>query len=143
MDPQPEKIAAMLATDPRYGWEAYQFAREALEFTQARLGRRVEDGRPPTEEQHLSARELSQGLRDLAAERYGPLAGAVLRKLNIESTGDIGEIVWNLVTCGLLLKSKNDRKEDFDDLFDLQASLRNMELIYDGQDEFRSEISDR
>ena len=145
LDPMQEKITAMLDGDARYGWEAYQFAREALEYTQKRLGRRVQGQGPPTEEQHLSALELSEGLRDLAAERYGPLAGAVLRNLAIDNTSDIGEIVWNLVNCGLLLKSKKDRKEDFQELFDLQASLRNMELIHDGKDEYRSvlEVNDQ
>ena len=135
-----EKIAAMLAQDPRYGWEAYQFVQDALQHTQDLLGRRVPGDAEPGDEHHLTARELCEGLGHLGAERYGPLAGAVLSNSGIETTEDIGEIVWNMVNCGFLLKSERDRKEDFQDLFNLRELFLHVDLVPEGGDEFRSVI---
>jgi uncharacterized repeat protein (TIGR04138 family) len=128
MSQRRHKIAELLVKDSRYEWEAYQFIEEALQYTQQSLGRTVTPGEEPTDAQHLTARELCNGLRDLAAERWGPLAGAVLREMRVRTSDDVGELVWNLVTSGLLLKSEKDRKEDFQGLVDFSQAFKDLDL---------------
>ena len=50
--------------EPRYDERAYLFVLAALEFCQQRL----------TERRHLTGRELAEGCRDLALQRYGVIA---------------------------------------------------------------------
>lgn len=137
MDKRKEKIVQLLAADPRFGWEAYLFIEEAVQHTQATLGRQLKEGQDePGEDHHLSARELCNGIRDLAMERYGPLAGAVVKQLGIRETKDVGDLVWNMVEHELLIKSDSDQKEDFRDLFDLREEFSKLDLTLDGDEDF-------
>jgi uncharacterized repeat protein (TIGR04138 family) len=125
-----EAIARVVASDARYDFDAYQFLFEALEYTrtrrdearlkEARSGRR----KPPAPEaeapfiHHLTGRELSEGARDLALTRYGPLAAMILAGWGVRSTSDLGNIVYNLIASGEMEKTPEDAREDFDDVYD-------------------------
>jgi uncharacterized repeat protein (TIGR04138 family) len=93
---------------PRYHETAYLFVLSGLHYTLERLG----------ESRHITGRELTEGCRDLALERYGPLARSVLEYWGIRSTRDVGEIVFALVECGILVKQDNDRLGDFEAVYD-------------------------
>ena len=113
-------LEPLLERDPRYPREAYDFLMEALSFTQRRLGR------PPTAneaEQHVSARELLTGFCDHVVAEFGLLAPTVFRLWGIEGTGDIGNLVFNLIEIDALTGQPGDRREDFDDVFDLTQEL--------------------
>src|SRR3970040_956592 len=90
---------------PRYQESAYLFILSALHHVLAKL----EDPR------HMSGRELTFGVRDLALERFGPLARTVLEHWGVRSTTDVGALVFALVECGILIKQDEDRPEDFRD----------------------------
>jgi uncharacterized repeat protein (TIGR04138 family) len=75
------------------------------------------------EPRHISGRELTLGVRDLAIERFGPLARTVLEHWGIRSTTDVGAIVFALVDCGVLIKQEEDRPEDFKDVFDFDEAF--------------------
>jgi len=111
--------------DSRYCYEAYEFLFESLAHTQERLGRTPPDNpdQPPGPEYHVSGPELVEGFLDLAKQRFGRLARVVLRLWGINNTGDIGEIVFNLINGELLSKNENDSKSDFNSLFDLDEVL--------------------
>lgn len=94
--------------EARYDERAYLWVLAALEFCQQRL----------TERRHLTGRELAEGCRDLALQRYGVLAREVLAHWGVHDTTDIGEIVFTLVEVGLLMKQPNDTREDFIGVFD-------------------------
>jgi len=96
--------------EPRFHEHAYLFVLSALEFCQARL----------TERRHISGRELAEGCRDLALERYGVLARLVLEYWGITSTADLGDVVFTLVDLGLLLSQPTDSREDFAAVFDFE-----------------------
>jgi uncharacterized repeat protein (TIGR04138 family) len=98
---------------PAYHDTAYLFVLSALQFTIERMG----------EPRHISGRELSEGARDLALARWGPLARSVLEYWGIRSTRDLGEIVFALVECGVLVRREEDSKADFDELFDFRESF--------------------
>lgn len=97
--------------EQRYDERAYLFVLAALEFCQQRL----------PERRHLTGRELAEGCRDLALERYGVLAREVLSHWGVRDSRDIGEVVFTLVHEGLLMSQPTDSKEDFIDAVDLAA----------------------
>ena len=59
-------------------------------------------------------------VRDLALARYGLMARTVLEHWGIHSTDDLGEIVFAMVDCGVLIKREEDRLEDFRGLYDFE-----------------------
>ena len=48
------------------------------------------------------------------------MARLVLDRMGIRATSDIGEIVYNMIRIGEMRKSKSDRREDFDDVYDFE-----------------------
>lgn len=111
--------------DQRFSYEAYEFLFESLAHTQERLGRTPPENpdKPPGPEYHVSGQELVEGFLDLAKQRFGRLARVVLQLWGINSTGDIGEVVFNLINGELLSKNENDSIADFQNLFNLDDVL--------------------
>jgi uncharacterized repeat protein (TIGR04138 family) len=79
------------------------------------------------EPRHISGRELAEGVRGLALERYGPMARTVLEHWGIHATEDLGCVVFALVEQGILIGQDDDRLEDFTDVFDFEEAF---ELSY-------------
>ena len=98
---------------PRYHETAYLFILSALHHVLEAL----------PEPRHISGRELAEGVRDLALQRYGPMARTVLEHWGIEETADVGAIVFALVEAGVLLKQDDDSPRDFESLFDFQEAF--------------------
>ena len=98
---------------PRYHETAYLFVLSALHHVLAGL----------PEPRHISGRELADGARDLAIQRFGPMARTVLEHWGIERTADMGEIVFALVEAGILLKQDDDSPRDFDALYDFEEAF--------------------
>jgi len=126
-----DPFAELLKRDRRYRYEAYQFVEAGLAYAQDVLGmgrpepvqgRRLRDieGRAV---RHVSGQELCWSLRELAHRQYGLLAKLVLANWGIRSTGDFGEIVFNLIRVGKMTKSDRDRRADFEDVYDFQEML--------------------
>ena len=101
-------LEPVIARDPRYKPEAYVFVHDALGHTWSRLEQR----------RHVTGRELLDGIRDLALQRYGRMAKAVLNSWGVKTTDDIGAIVFNLVNAGFLSRTEEDRIEDFHKVYD-------------------------
>ncbi len=111
----------ILPRDPRYELAAYLFVHEALEYTVRALGRNA-PGLTPAQ-RHVSGQELLNGMREYAAQMFGPLAPAVFRSWRVRRTEDFGEIVFNLVEHGLLGKTEKDAREDFAGGFDFDTAF--------------------
>jgi len=62
-----ETLEVIRAKDPRYARDAYQFVREALDYTQKTIGRENR-GRI----RHVSGQELLGGIRGFALAQFGP-----------------------------------------------------------------------
>jgi uncharacterized repeat protein (TIGR04138 family) len=105
-----QKIAQILLKDDRYSREAYRFVQEGLEYTVRRRGKRG----------HVTGRELLEGLRDLARDRFGLMARTVLNQWGIKGTADFGELVFNLVEEQVMSKQDSDRREDFEAVYDFE-----------------------
>lgn len=104
------KISELLIRDDRYSREAYRFVQEGLEFTVQRRGRRG----------HVSGKELLEGIRDLARDRFGLMARTVLNQWGVHATADVGEIVFNLVDAQVMSKQDSDTRADFANVYDFE-----------------------
>lgn len=98
---------------PRFHETAYLFILSSLQFVLERI----------PEPRHLTGSELAEGVRDLAIERFGPMARTVLEYWGIHSTMDLGEVVFALVECGILIKQEHDDLEDFANVFDFEEAF--------------------
>jgi uncharacterized repeat protein (TIGR04138 family) len=124
-------LTEIVRRDPRYTYEAYEFVFEALKHTQKALGRlpREETGGEPEPQNHVSGRELLDGVRELALREFGLMARTVFRMWGIEKTDDFGEIVFNLVEAKLMSATDRDTRGDFHAAYDLdQALVRDYEI---------------
>jgi uncharacterized repeat protein (TIGR04138 family) len=99
--------------NPRFHGKAYLFLLSALHSVLAELDK----------PRHISGEELANGVRDLALKQYGPMARTVLAHWGIHDTEDLGEIVFAMVECGVLIKREEDCREDFEGLFDFEEAF--------------------
>lgn len=99
--------------NPRFHESAYLFVLSALHHVIERL----------PEPRHISGRELAGGVRDLAIARFGPMARTVLEHWGIRETADVGDIVFGLVECGILIKQDEDTLDDFTNVFDFDEAF--------------------
>ncbi len=118
-------LAELLRSDRRYRFEAYALVFEALRYGQdvMQLGEVRHEG-DEAGQRHLSGQELCLAVQHYALDQFGYMAKCVLNSWGIHATGDIGEIVFNLIRIGEMRKTKDDHREDFDDVYDLDAALR-------------------
>jgi len=112
-------VLDITARDPRFDREAYAFVRDALDFTVRRKAR-VQSGET---REHVSGQELLAGLREFALQQFGPMVPTVFEYWGIQSTGDVGRIVFNLIDAGIFGKTDRDTIEDFEDGFDFQDAF--------------------
>ena len=126
-------IAQLLREDRRYKLDAYIFVFEALRYAQEEMGlgsdapsEAEEYGESWQEERaprHLTGQELCEAIRRFGLEQYGYMAKCVFNQWGVTSTSDFGEIVFNLIRIGEMRKTPDDRREDFDDVFDFDEGL--------------------
>jgi uncharacterized repeat protein (TIGR04138 family) len=105
------------------------FVFEALRYAQEKMGLGaapdVDPENPEDEpERHVTGQQLCEAMRRYAHEQYGYLAKQVLNHWGVTSTSDFGEIVFNLIEIGQMKKTTDDRREDFDDVFDFEEAFQ-------------------
>jgi len=131
-----ESILELLRHDRRYRFEAYVFVFEALSYAQNVLEMgaaresepapepgRAAEGEEKGPQRHVSGQELCEAIRQYAVEQYGYMAKLVLNSWGVKSTGDFGEIVFNLIRIGKMRKTHDDRREDFENVYDFDAAF--------------------
>ncbi|GHT19111.1 hypothetical protein FACS1894189_7730 [Planctomycetales bacterium] len=131
-----DSFIELLKRDRRYQEAAYAFVYEVLEYAQnvlhlganevsEPLPREICDEEPGETDsgRHISGVDLCYAAREYAVLQYGLLAGTVLAAMGIRKTDDIGEIVYNLIGIGQMRKTPQDRKEDFNNVFDLEQAF--------------------
>ena len=135
IDPH-DPFLQLLREDKRYRADAYLFLWEALNFAQEKLKMGKESPSEPVEEaaeeepeakrpqRHVTGQELCEGIRRYALRQYGYMAKTVLNSWGVYRTGDFGEIVYNLIRIGRMRKTKDDRREDFDEQYDFETAFR-------------------
>ena len=108
-----QRVEEIVKKDPRYQFDAYEFVMEALWFTQRKRVRK----------DHVTGKELLEGIRELGIENYGPLAKTVFEHWGVKSTEDFGEIVFNMVEHALLSKTDTDSRGDFKNVYDFNKAF--------------------
>ena len=127
-------IAQLLEEDRRYPLEAYIFVFEALHYAQSVLAMGTESPSEPLSQaveeeesgpqRHVTGQELCEAIRQFALDQYGYMAQVVLNNWGLRSTGDFGEIVFNLIRVGRMRKTPHDRREDFENVYDFDSAFR-------------------
>lgn len=97
-----------------YGSEAYGFAAEALNHA---VHRSQSQG-------HVKGAEVAVAFVALAQKAFGLFAPQVLSHWGVNTTEDVGRIVFQLVEYGILQANDDDTMDDFRELFDLQDAVR-------------------
>lgn len=128
MAEEPHPLIKLLRDDPRYRREAYVFVRDGLDYANEVLGLGKQasgkkKAKGKARRRHVTGQELCQALRQFAVDQYGYMAKTVLNSWGIHKTGDFGEIVYNLIKAKVMTKSEEDRREDFDDVYDFEAAF--------------------
>ena len=111
--------------DPRYPKDAYRFVREALSYAADSLELDLPAYESTTTnqagetaiEKHFTGQQLCEAIRRYANNQYGYMAKIVLKSWNINRTSCFGDLVFNMIDMGILKKSEQDRREDFDDIY--------------------------
>lgn len=104
-----DAVDAIMEKHPEYAPDAYGFMRSALESASRRFGK-------TSAAPHLSAEELYLGFCAYALEEYGPLAKAVMEHWNVQSSADVGAIVYNLIEVGVFARQESDTQAQFEHL---------------------------
>ncbi len=121
MNPMPDKsMEEVILEDGRYPPQAFALLNEGLQRAVQRV-----HGEEATPEgpRHVSGKELCEGIRDVAVERWGLLAGAVLRRWNVRSTLDFGHMVYLLIEHDFMKKTPEDSLEDFYNVYDFAETF--------------------
>ena len=92
--------------DTRYDLEAYGFLLASLDYYRSKTDKVG----------HIPASTVVESYLELAAMKYGPMAFALLKDWGVETSLDIGTIVYNLIDIELLSSDKEESLDDFVDL---------------------------
>lgn len=153
MDDPRQALLDLLHRDKRYPFDAYSFVFEALTYAHENLGLGTEYSGEQIEgqtavgageaaapvrrggkkrsgaagdtrvERHLSGQELCEAIRLFAVDQFGYMAKSVLNHWGITQTGDFGEIVFNLIGIKQMRKTRHDRREHFEDVYDFDEAF--------------------
>jgi uncharacterized repeat protein (TIGR04138 family) len=113
-----EQVIVEVGLYPR---DAYIFVQDGLGYTVNKIhgGRK----KTPNVSRHVTGRDLCNGLREFALQRWGLMAPAVLDRWNVRRTLDFGKIVFALVDKGLMQKTEEDELDDFRDVYDFKSAF--------------------
>jgi uncharacterized repeat protein (TIGR04138 family) len=110
-----EALDSIVRSDPRYQRDAYVFLRDALDFTT-----KQQKKAKGTSIRHVSGPELLEGVRQYALKEFGPMVITVFDSWGVHLSGDIGNMVFNLIGAGIFGKTEEDSIEDFRNVYDFE-----------------------
>jgi uncharacterized repeat protein (TIGR04138 family) len=129
-----DPLSKLLREDRRYKREAYIFVSESLRFAHEVLELGEEQPSEPLPEpfedpekkpeRHVTGQQLCEAIRQYALHLYGYMAKTVLNSWGLSTTGDFGEIVFNLIRAKQMRKTSQDTRADFDDIYDFDEAFR-------------------
>jgi uncharacterized repeat protein (TIGR04138 family) len=115
-----DAIDELVRSKARYPRDAYEFVREALDFTM----RKHKKGAQQQKDRHISGQELLEGAREYALNQFGPMTWTLLESWNLKRCEDIGEIVYHMVEVQILRTRKGDSLDDFKNGYDFETAFR-------------------
>ena len=113
-----EALDSIVASDPRYHREAYVFLRDALDYTT-----KQQKKAKGASVRHVAGPELLEGVRQYALKEFGPMVMTVFSHWGLQTTEDIGNMVFNLIGAGIFGKTEEDSIDDFKNVFDFHEAF--------------------
>ncbi|AQQ70081.1 Protein restricted to Verrucomicrobia-Planctomycetes group [Limihaloglobus sulfuriphilus] len=110
------EIRKLAKTDSRYHPDAFFLVCDGLEHAVTKLRKNV---KYPAD-RHISGKELSSSIAELALDRWGYMTRIVLKRWGVEETLDFGEIVYLMIDNKLMSSQPGDTIQDFVDVFDFE-----------------------
>ena len=104
-----DKIQKVRRRDRRFSRHAYYFVLDALDYTMTHFGRDQLTG----EDRHVGGRELIVGIKEYAAEQFGPMAAMVFERWGVKGASDVE----------LLSRRPCDSRLDFVDGIDFRETF--------------------
>lgn len=126
-------VAQILEQDNRYPARAYDLMPAVIDYT-VRHPAPADPNEPPRPQGHVSGRQLAIGFRDYLLAEFGPFAADLLDEINIRSTDDIGNLVYNLISVGVFGKTNADSRADFHAVYDFKEAFRDYYAPRDPKD---------
>ncbi|MFD2158652.1 Minf_1886 family protein [Rubritalea tangerina] len=107
-----QALKNIIERDQRFSPDAYLFLKQALDHT-------VEEHTKtdPDMSQHVTAKELLLGFKELALKEFGPMASTLFSEWGLSQCSDIGDMVFNLIEEGMFGKQDSDKRSDFVELY--------------------------
>ena len=119
-----EDLDRIVKNDSRYHRDVYLFIREALDHARRLVDRKAREQVRHVAGQHVTGQELLAGIREYALAQFGPMAITVFEEWGVRNCRDFGEIVFNMVEAGLLAKTDQDSRADFEEGYDFEEAFR-------------------
>ena len=113
-----QSVVSILKRDKRFDPHAYFFLKDALDYTLKQIAE-TNNGQA----RHVTGPELLAGFRDCALEQFGPMASTLMSEWSVRKCQDVGDMVFHLIEEQVFGKQDSDKKEDFSEVFDFEASL--------------------
>lgn len=113
-----QALQNIVQRDPRFSVDSYAFLKQALDHTVTEHSKK-----DPSMSQHVTARELLIGFKELALKEYGPMASTLLEEWGIKNCSNIGDMVFNLIEEGMFGKQDSDSRDDFSELYDFHEAF--------------------
>lgn len=113
-----QSVVSIMKRDKRFDPHAYFFLKDALDFTLKRIAE--SNG---GQARHVSGPELLEGYRDYALQQFGPMASTLMKEWSVRKCQDVGDMVFHLIEEQVFGKQESDKREDFSEAFDFEASL--------------------
>lgn len=113
-----QAVASILERDRRFAPGAYEFLKEALDFTLKQV--MDQNGGTP---RHVAGQELLAGFRALALQQFGPMASTLLQEWGVRSCSDVGDMVFLLIEENIFGRQESDSKQDFAEVYDFEEAF--------------------
>ncbi|MDD5678391.1 MAG: hypothetical protein PHW60_10440 [Kiritimatiellae bacterium] len=65
---------------------------------------------------HVSAQELCDGIRQYMLKEYGAETPNTFASWGITTWSDVGKVIFRMISAGIMMKTEQDRLEDFDNV---------------------------
>ena len=96
---------------PEIHRDAYFFLKESLDLALAEQRKSSTPGR------HVSASQLTEAFASHALQSFGPMAVTVLSEWGLTKTGDIGQMVFDLIDEKMFGRQQSDTPDDFGNVY--------------------------
>ena len=110
IDYERDSYEDIIAKDSRYDARAYALLMDCVSYV-CREGK------------HASGTDILDDFRELAIEQFGPMTFSVLTEWGLESTEDIGEMMFNLAESRRISKDECDTADCFADGYDFKETF--------------------